>query len=283
MKIAVSLQNRFKTLFLFFPGVLIFREVKMRICSAKSAILLLMLLLPVAQVQGQIKGESYLKWYSWNATGGFMMPLNLFRVHLANGVDHTYRFSGTPGYVFTLGKPVGLQLIVGAELEDQRTKGAMKGFLGQAADTFYNIRTRTYSLFLQYYFIPNTDINPFVMGKIGYGGINRAFLNRDLSRTIPADRWDFMFSMASGVTVHPTPNISFNLYGEVSTIPVKYLPKLFRVLPKQEKKIFPTARIVLTVTGHTDIRVFYPFKRGKTSKTKYKPHEYLPFSRVRVR
>jgi opacity protein-like surface antigen len=245
--------------------------------------LLLTVLLPDSQLAGQVKGENYLKWYSWNATGGFMMPLDLFTSRLPAGVTHTYHFDGTPGYVFTLGKPVGLQLITGAELEDQRTRGAMQGFLGQPADTFYNIRTRTYSLFLQYYFIPNTDINPFIMGKIGYGGINRAFRNRDLSRTIPADRWDFMFALATGVTYHATPNISFNLYGELSTIPAKYLPQLFTKLPEMDKKIFPTTRVVLSVTGHTDIRVFYPFKRGKTYKSKYKSHEFLPFNRVKVR
>jgi hypothetical protein len=232
---------------------------------------------------GQIKGDNYLKWYSWNATGGFMMPLNLFTTSLPDAIEHTYHFAGTPGYVFSIGKPIGVQFIVGAELEDQRTKGAMKGFLSMPADTFYNIRTRTYSMFYQYYLTPSQNFNPFILAKIGYGGINRAFLNRDLSRTFPADRWDIMLGVAAGVTWHSTPNISFNLYGEFSTIPVKYLSELFTSLPPLEKRIFPTTRIVLTVTGHTDVRVFYPFKRGKVYRNKYKQHEFLPYNRVRIR
>jgi len=256
----------------------------MRIFTPKTGwIILLFLSLLNLQVSGQVKGDNYLKWYSWNASGGFMMPLNLFTSHLSGGIAHTYHFDKSPGYVFTLGKPIGLQVIVGAELEDQRTRGAMKGFLGQEADTFYNFRTRTYNLFLQYYFLPNTDINPFIMSKVGLGGINRAYLGRDLSRSLPIDRWDLMLAFASGVTYHATPNISFNLYGEVSSIPAKYLPQLFTQLPELDKKIFPTARVVLTVTGHTDIRVFYPFKRSKTYKSKYKSHEFLPFNRVKVR
>jgi hypothetical protein len=92
-----------------------------------------------------------------------------------------------------------------------------------------------------------------------------------------------MVGAAAGVTWHATPNISFNLYGEFSTIPVKYLPELFKTLPAPDKSIFPTTRIVLTVTGHTDVRVFYPFKRGKVYRNKYKQHEFLPYNRVRIR
>jgi hypothetical protein len=247
-------------------------------------LLLLPAIISGEALYGQIKGDNYLKWYSWNATGGFMMPLNIFRTNLSGGIEHTYRFAGVPGYVFSIAKTVGLQVLIGAELEDQRTRGAMRGFLSIPTDTLYNIRTRTYSLYFQYYVKPNLNINPFILGKIGYGGINRGLINRDLSSTRPADRWGFMLGAAAGVTWHATPNFSFNLYGEFSTIPVKYLPGLFRSLPPPEKRLFPTTRIVLTVTGHTDIRVFYPYTRGRGFKSnKYKPAPYLPYGRLRIR
>jgi hypothetical protein len=246
-------------------------------------ILLFPALLSGEAALGQVKGDSYMKWNSWNATGGLMMPLNIFSSNLTDGIEHSYRFAGTPGYVFSIAKPIGLQIIIGVELEDQRTKGVMKGFLSLPSDTFYNIRTRTYNLFLQYYLTPNLNVNPFIFWKIGYGGINRALINRDLSRSLPADRWDFMIDAGAGATWHAGPNISLNLYGEFSAIPAKYLHELFISLPSLDKKLFPTTRIVLSVTGHTDIRVFYPFKSGKVYKSKYKSHKFLPFNRVRIR
>jgi hypothetical protein len=256
------------------------------IMSAKKIgtfLLLFWVILSGENVSGQVKGESFVKWYSWNATAGFMMPLNIFRTNLSDGIEHTYRFDGTPGYVFSIAKPLGLQVIIGLELEDQRTKGAMKGFLSLPTDTFYNFRTRTYNLFLQYYFTPNLNVNPFILEKIGFGGINRALINRDVSRSFPVDRWDLMIATGAGVTWHAGPNISLNLYGEFSIIPAKYLHELFTSLPSYDKKIFPTARIVLTVTGHTDIRVFYPVRKVKVYKNKYKSQEFLPYNRVRIR
>jgi opacity protein-like surface antigen len=281
------LQNPFKVLFLSVSDLVLHwgKMLYMTISARKIWIFLLLLpaLLSGNAVLAQIKGDSYMKWYSWNATVGFMMPVNILSTNLPDGIAHSFHFDGTPGYIFSIAKPIGVRFIVGAELEDQRTKGAMKGFLSVPTDTFYNFRTRTYSLVFQYYLTPGQDINPFVLAKIGYGGINRALRNRDLSRSFPADRWDLMVGAAAGMTWNATPNISVNLYGEFSTIPAKYLPELFTSLPSLEKKIFPTTRIVLSITGHTDIRVFYPFKRGKVYKNKYKSHEFLPYNRVRMR
>lgn len=257
----------------------------MIISSGKIRLFFLLILFVLAGngVSGQVKGDSYLKWYSWNATGGFMMPMNLFNAYLRNGIEHTYQFDGVPGYVFSLAKPVGLRLNIGAEMEDQLDKGSLKGYRGMAADTFYNVRTRTYSLYVQYYFSPIINVNPFVTAKVGYGGINRDRRNVDLSRTLPANRWNFFLTAASGVTWHATPNISFNLYGEISALPSRYLLGTFRDLPSLDGRYVYATKVVLTVTGHTDIRVFYPFKRGKVFKTRFKQNNYLPFSRVRVR
>jgi hypothetical protein len=248
-----------------------------------TCLLLFPVLLSGGKVLGQVKGDSYQNWYSWDATGGFMMPMNIFNSALTGGMKHSFHFSGTPGYIFSLAKPIGLQFIVGADLEDLRMKGDVNNFLSLPSDTLYNIRLRTYSLYFQYYLTPDLNINPFIMAKLGYSGINRASVTKDLSRSLPADRWDWIFTAGAGATWHAGPNVSVNLYGEFSMVPSKYLPELFAELPQTGNKMFPMTRLVLSFTGHTDIRVFYPFRKGKTYRSKYKSHEFLPYNRVRMR
>ncbi len=229
---------------------------------------------------GQVKGENGLKWYSWNASGGFMMPIDPFHTRLSGGAGHHYQFSGTPGFTYSLGKPFGLQVVAGAELEDHRIDGTVRNYQSIGNERLYNARLRTYSLFGQYYVSPIWNLNPFIMLKFGYTGINRARGNKDLSRTLPADRWDIVFTAATGVTWHADPNFSVNLYGEFSPISNKYLRELFGDL---EAKTLPMTRVVLTLTAHTDIRVFYPFYRGRGFTTRFKPDPYLPFVSERIR
>jgi hypothetical protein len=233
---------------------------------------------------GQVRGDNYLKWYSWNASGGFIMPLSPFATNLASGIDHRYHFAGSPGYIFSIAKPIILQVVVGADLEDQRMEGRINGFELPGADTTYNLRLRTYSLFAQYYITPNQNINPFILAKIGYSGINRALITSDLSRTFPANRWDFLATAGLGATWHAGTNFSVNLYGEFTPVPDTYLYELFKTLPESGKKYFPMTRIVLSLTGYTDIRVFYPLGKEKVYKSKYKKtEEYTPFHRVKSR
>ena len=238
------------------------------------SLLLFLVLLTAYTVRGQVKGESGLKWYSWNASVGFLMPVDPFRTTFSGEAGHAYQFSGTPGFTYSLGKPITLQLVVGAELEDHRIDGTVSNYLSPGDNRFYNARLRTYSLYSQYYASPEWKLNPFILVKAGYSGINRALGHVDLSRTIPANLWQFIFTAGTGVTYHLDPNFSFNLYGEFSPVSDKYLRQL---LKNVNKRNLPMARIVFSITGHTDIRVFYPFSRGRGFSKKYgKPADW-PF------
>jgi opacity protein-like surface antigen len=237
-------------------------------------IFMLLLILTGFRAVSQIKGESGLKWYSWNASGGFMLPLDPFHSNLGDGAQHAYKFSGNPGFTFSLAKPIGLQFIVGADLEDLRIDGKVANYLSSGTDSSYKARFRTYGLFCEYYFFPNGNINPFVSLKAGFCGINRAVGKRDISRAFPPDLWNLQFTVGTGVTYHVDPNFSINLYGELTPVSNAYLQDLFVGL---NKSTIAMARIVLTVTGHTDIRVFFPFFRGREFSNKYKPDTYLPF------
>ena len=48
----------------------------------KIAMLVLCLLAGGNRLWAQVKGESGLKWYSWNASGGFMLPVDPFTPNL---------------------------------------------------------------------------------------------------------------------------------------------------------------------------------------------------------
>lgn len=247
----------------------------------KIGLLALLLFMGGNRLWAQVKGESGLKWYSWNASGGFMLPLDPFTPELLPMTEHRYRFSGTPGFTFSISKPVTLQLNLGAELEDLRIDGKLAGDL--LLTELYNARLRTYSFFAQFYVLPNLNLNQFVLLKAGRSGINMDKGVRDLSRTIPADLWEWVFTGGYGVTYHFDPNFSINLYGEFSPVPNRYIGELFSALSDPDKRNIPMTRIVLTVTGHTDIRVFYPFNKGRGWLNRYQPDNYLPFYRERVR
>ncbi len=248
----------------------------------------------------QIKGESGLKWYSWHASGGFMLPADPFSAELLSDLQHNYRFSGIPGWTFSLAKPLTIKLNVGWELQDIIVDGKLTGELSTlntlGAQTlpritpsdlspYYNTRLRTYNLFAQYYFFPNTNINHFIMGKVGYSRINYGLEGQwDPTRSIPGDDiWDWMFTAAYGVTWHADPNFSVNLYTEFSPTPDQYLGRIYNFLQHPDKSNMPMGRIVLSLTGHTDIRVFFPFSKARKYTTRYKPDKYLPFYRVRKR
>jgi len=228
----------------------------------------------------QVKGPSGLKWYSWNASGGFMAPVDPFKTDLGNGIEHGYRFSGTPGFTFSLAKPLTIAFNLGAELEDHRIDGDLDYGDPDLVNPLYNTRFRTYSLFGQYYLFPNTNINHFLMAKIGYSGVNMARGGKDLSRTIPADLWEWVITGGYGITYHMDPNFSVNLYGEFSPVRNRYLTRLFSDV---ERKNLPMARIVLSLTVHTDIRVFFPFSKARRFTTQYKPEMYMPFYKERKR
>lgn len=259
------------------------------------------LLLFVQVARAQVKGESGLKWYSWNASGGFMLPADPFSSEILSELQHNYRFSGIPGFTFSLAKPLTIQLTVGAELQDIIVDGRLAGpqvntpqtlpvpgnedGLSTIDDPFYNTRMRTYNLFAQYYFLPNTNINHFIMAKAGYSRINQGLEGKwDPTRSIPGkDTWDWVFTAAYGVTWHADPNFSVNLYGEFSPTPDRYLGEIYDFLKDPDKSNMPMGRIVLSLTGHTDIRVFFPFSKARRYTTRYKPDKYMPFYRVRKR
>lgn len=272
----------------------------MKLQKLKIALVFLSLLLVSHISRAQVKGESGLKWYSWHASGGFMLPADPFSAEVISQLEHNYRFSGIPGYTFSLAKPLTIKLNVGWELQDIIVDGKLTGalpssnpFRGQPPssathndpDPYYNTRLRTYNLFAQYYFLPNTNINHFVMGKVGYSRINYGLEGRwDPTRSRPGRNiWDWMFTAAYGVTWHADPNFSVNLYTEFSPTPDRYLGRIYDFLKDPEKSKMPMGRIVLSLTGHTDIRVFFPFSKARKYTTRYKPDKYLPFYRVRKR
>ena len=58
----------------------------------KIGLLALLLFTGGNRLWAQVKGESGLKWYSWNASGGFMLPLDPFTPELLPMTEHRYRF-----------------------------------------------------------------------------------------------------------------------------------------------------------------------------------------------
>ncbi len=234
---------------------------------------------------GQVKGDSGLKWYSWHGAIGFMMPMDPFSADLMQDLQHNYRFSGIPGFTFALAKPLTIKLNVGLELQDIIVDGKLSNEITPLTAPFYNTRMRTYNLYAQYYVFPNTNLNHFVMVKGGYSRVNQGLEGRwDPTQSIPGkDTWDWVFTAAYGVTWHYDPNFSINLYGEFSPTPDRYLGEIYSFLKEPDKSNLPMGRIVLSVTGHTDIRVFFPFSRARSYTTRYKPDKYLPFYRVRKR
>lgn len=272
----------------------------MKLHQLKIGLVILLLLLVSQLSRAQVKGESGLKWYSWHASGGFMLPADPFSAEVISQMEHNYRFSGIPGYTFSLAKPLTIKLNVGWELQDIIVDGKLTGALPSSIplgehppssaapddpDPYYNTRLRTYNLFAQYYFLPNTNINHFVMGKVGYSRINYGLEGRwDPTRSMPGRNiWDWMFTAAYGVTWHADPNFSVNLYTEFSPTPDRYLGRIYDFLKDPDKSNMPMGRIVLSLTGHTDIRVFFPFSKARKYTTRYKPDKYLPFYRVRKR
>jgi opacity protein-like surface antigen len=273
-------------------------------------LLTLPLLILAHCLSAQVKGESGLKWYSWHASGGFMLPADPFSSEVISDLQHNYRFSGIPGYTFSIAKPLTIKLNVGWELQDIIVDGKLAGpqvapetipipgamvpannlvSSGNASSSitepYYNTRMRTYNLYAQYYFLPNTNINHFIMGKVGYSRINQGLEGKwDPTRSLhKKDLWDWVFTAAYGVTWHAAPNFSVNLYGEFSPTPDRYLGEIYDFLKDPEKSNMPMGRIVLSLTGHTDIRVFFPFSKARKYTTRYKPDKYLPFYRVRKR
>ncbi len=273
---------------------------------------LIFFLLVCAQVAlAQVKGESGLKWYSWNASGGFMLPADPFSAEVISDLQHNYRFSGIPGFTFSLAKPLTIKLNVGAELQDIIVDGKLAGpqvtteTIGASGpggpgigspqgslegaspitEPYYNTRLRTYNLFAQYYLFPNTNINHFFLAKAGYSRINQGLEGRwDPTRSLhKKDLWDWVFTAGYGVTWHADPNFSINLYGEFSPTPDRYLGEIYDLLKEPDKTNMPMGRIVLSLTGHTDIRVFFPFSKARRYTTRYKPDKYMPFYRVRKR
>ena len=241
-----------------------------------------------------------------------MLPADPFNAEVISDLQHNYRFSGIPGFTFSLAKPLTIKLNVGAELQDIIVDGKLSGEnyvavpLGNAnlqgstatipssgsmltafpiLEPYYNTRLRTYNLFAQYYTFPNTNLNHFFMVKVGYSRINQGLEGKwDPTRSIPGDDlWDWVFTAAYGITWHADPNFSINLYGEFSPTPDRYLGEIYDALKNPEKTNMPMGRIVLSLTGHTDIRVFFPFSRARKYTTRYKPDKYLPFYRVRKR
>jgi hypothetical protein len=69
-----------------------------------------------------------------------------------------------------------------------------------------------------------------------------------------------------------------NLYGEFSPVRNRYLTRLFSDV---ESKNLPMARIVLSLTVHTDIRVFFPFSKARRFTAQYEPEMYMPFYKER--
>lgn len=273
---------------------------------------LIFFLLVCAQVAlAQVKGESGLKWYSWNASGGFMLPADPFSAEVISDLQHNYRFSGIPGFTFSLAKPLTIKLNVGAELQDIIVDGKLAGpqiitgtpgasgpggpgpgspqgsqeGASSITEPYYNTRMRTYNLFAQYYLFPNTNINHFFLAKAGYSRINQGLEGRwDPTRSLhKKDLWDWVFTAGYGVTWHADPNFSINLYGEFSPTPDRYLGEIYDLLKEPDKTNMPMGRIVLSLTGHTDIRVFFPFSKARRYTTRYKPDKYMPFYRVRKR
>lgn len=282
----------------------------MKLHQLKIALVFLLLLLVSQLSMAQVKGESGLKWYSWHASGGFMLPADPFSAEVISQLEHNYRFSGIPGWTFSLAKPLTIKLNVGWELQDIIVDGKLAGPLvapenppvpgavvpviilastangsSSISSPYYNTRLRTYNLFAQYYFLPNTNINHFIMGKVGYSRINQGLEGKwDPTRSLhKKDLWDWVFTAAYGVTWHADPNFSVNLYGEFSPTPDRYLGEIYDFLKDPEKSNMPMGRIVLSLTGHTDIRVFFPFSKARKYTTRYKPDKYLPFYRVRKR
>lgn len=268
--------------------------------------------LGVYESHAQVRGESGLKWYSWHASGGFMLPADPFNAEVISNLQHNYHFSGIPGFTFSLAKPLTIKLNVGVELQDIIVDGKLSGENYVAATTgtsplpgggatnlapgavsddspgiepYYNTRMRTYNLFAQYYIFPNTNLNHFFMVKAGYSRINQGLEGHwDPTLSIPGDDlWDWVFTAAYGVTWHADPNFSVNLYGEFSPTPDRYLGEIYDFLQDPDKTNMPMGRIVLSLTGHTDIRVFFPFSKARKYTTRYKPDKYLPFYRVRKR
>ncbi len=267
----------------------------------RSFLFLFSLLLCVQVSRAQVRGESGLKWYSWNASGGFMLPADPFNAEVISQLQHNYSYSGIPGFTFSLAKPLTIKLIVGAELQDIIVDGKLAGLQvtplptlpgpgntgdpQSIADPYYNTRMRTYNLFAQYYLFPNTNINHFFMAKAGRSRINQGLEGKwDPTRSIPGkDTWDWVVTAAYGITWHADPNFSVNLYGEFSPTPDRYLGEIYDFLKEPDKSRMPMGRIVLSVTGHTDIRVFFPFSRARKYTTRYKPDKYMPFYKVRKR
>lgn|GEM_PF-633669 len=282
----------------------------MKLHQLKIALVFLLLLLVSQLSRAQVKGESGLKWYSWHASGGFMLPTDPFNAEVISQLEHNYRFSGIPGWTFSLAKPLTIKLNVGWELQDIIVDGKLAGPQVAPENTpvpgavvsainlastvngsssisspYYNTRMRTYNLFAQYYFLPNTNINHFIMGKVGYSRINQGLEGKwDPTRSLhKKDLWDWVFTAAYGVTWHADPNFSINLYGEFSPTPDRYLGEIYDLLKEPDKSNMPMGRVVLSLTGHTDIRVFFPFSKARKYTTRYKPDKYLPFYRVRKR
>ncbi len=256
----------------------------MKLQKLKIALALLVLSMGIQEAAAQVRGESGLKWYSWHASGGFMLPADPFNAEVISDLQHNYRFSGIPGYTFSLAKPLTIKLNVGAELQDIIVDGKLSGE-SSITEPYYNTRMRTYNLFAQYYIFPNTNLNHFFMAKAGYSRINQGLEGRwDPTRSLhKKDLWDLVFTAAYGVTWHADPNFSVNLYGEFSPTPDRYLGEIYELLQDPDKTNMPMGRIVLSLTGHTDIRVFFPFSRARKYTTRYKPDKYLPFYRVRKR
>lgn len=250
-------------------------------------IIVILLLLSVAgkQVTAQVKGESGLKWYSWNASGGFILPIDPFNSEISAKLFNNYDFTGIPGYTFSIGKPLTINMNLGAELNDIIIDGNFKFDVRPFRQhPFYSARMRTYNLYAQYYIMPNTNINHFIMVKAGYSRINKGFQGIwDPTRSLSGkNTWEWVFTGAYGITWHFDPNLSFNIYAEFSPVPNDFLFDLYPTLIA-DKSYMPTGRVVLSLTGHTDIRVFFPFSKARRYTTRYKPDVYLPFYRVRIK
>ena len=240
-----------------------------------------------------------------------MLPADPFSAEVISDLQHNYRFSGIPGFTFSLAKPLTIKLNVGAELQDIIVDGKLAGpqiitgtpgasgpggpgpgspqgsqeGASSITEPYYNTRMRTYNLFAQYYLFPNTNINHFFLAKAGYSRINQGLEGRwDPTRSLhKKDLWDWVFTAGYGVTWHADPNFSINLYGEFSPTPDRYLGEIYDLLKEPDKTNMPMGRIVLSLTGHTDIRVFFPFSKARRYTTRYKPDKYMPFYRVRKR
>jgi len=252
--------------------------------NLKIAVLSLFLVLLGYAALGQVKGESGIKWYSWHASGGFMLPVDPFNAELSVGTEHNYRFSGIPGFTFSLAKPITVRVIIGGELQDIIADGKLTNKTNPVNNPLYNTRMRSYNLFFQYYLFPNTNINHFVMAKAGRSRLNVGLEGAwDPTESVPGnDTWEWLYSIDYGVTWHANPNFSVNLYGEFSTLP-NNLGDIYSPEVAAGRSNLPMGRIVLSLTGHTDIRVFFPFSKARKYTSLYKPDTYLPFYYARKR